>query len=219
MSDEYTKKLEEVIKQMLKPLKNIPFGLVIESLSNHQVIPFNENDEKDKAVLETLKAVAKKATEDVNIKGIHRPRPNEVGNDIEPFVEKALNLNGYKASTPTTEGGKHKSTGYPDLEFKDKAGRINYLECKSYNKDNVATTQRSFYLSPSEDFKITTNAHHFVISFEIYVAGEEGTNHIYKCESWKILSLENLEVDVKYEFNSDNARMYKAELILAEGRA
>jgi hypothetical protein len=218
MSDEYTKKLEEVIKQMLKPLKSIPFGLVIESLSNHKVIPFNGNDEKDKAVLETLKVVAKKAAEDVNIKGIHRPRPNEVGNDIEPFVEMALNLNGFNASTPTTKGGKHKSTGYPDLEFKDKFDRTNYLECKSFNKENVDTTQRSFYLSPSEDFKITTDGHHFVISFEIYVEGQKGDNHIYKCAAWKILSLENLEVDVKYEFNSDNARMYKAELILAEGR-
>jgi hypothetical protein len=218
MPDNYTKKLEEVIKQMLTPLKGIPFSLVIESLSNHKVIPFNKNDVKDLAVLETLKAVAKKAAEDVNIKGILRPRPNEVGNDIEPFVEKTLNANGFKASTPITKGGKHKSTGYPDLEFKDKFGRVNYLECKSFNKENVDTTQRSFYLSPSEDFKITTDAHHFVISFEIYVDGQKEDNHIYKCAAWKILSVENLEVDVKYEFNSDNARMYKADLILAEGK-
>ena len=218
MPDDYIKKLEDVIKQMLTPLKNIPFSLVIEALSNHKVLPFNKNDEKDIAVLETLKAVAKKAAEDVNIKGMLRPRPNEVGNDIEPFVEKALNSNGLKASRPTTTGGKHKSTGYPDLQFKDTSGRIHYLECKTFNKENVATTQRSFYLSPSEDFKITTDAHHFVISFEIYVAGEKGTNHIYKCTAWKILSIKNLDVDVKYEFNSDNARLYKADLILAEGR-
>jgi len=216
MPDNYTKKLEDVIKQMLTPLKNIPFKLVIEALSNHKVLPFNPKDSKDIAVLNTLKTVAQKVAQDVNVKGILRPRPNEVGNDIEPFVEKALNSNGFKASIPATEGGKHKSTGYPDLEFKDKDGRVNYLECKTYNIDNIATTQRSFYLSPSEDFKITADAHHFVVSFEIYVAGEKGTNHIYKCAAWKILSIENLDVDVKYEFNSDNARLYKAELILAE---
>jgi hypothetical protein len=135
MSEEYVKKLEGVIKQMLSPLKNIPFGLVIEALSNHKVIPFNKEDKNDQAVLETLKQVAKKTADDVNAHGILRPRPNEVGNDIEPFVEKALNSLGLKASTPLTEGGKHKSTGYPDLEFKDKNGRVNYLECKTYNKE------------------------------------------------------------------------------------
>jgi hypothetical protein len=217
MPDDYTKKLEEVIKQMLNPLKNIPFNLVIESLSNHKVIPLNKEDESDLAVLQTLKDVAKKTATDVNLKGILRTRPNEVGNDIEPFVEKALNSFGLKASPPLTKGGKHKSTGYPDLVFKEKNGRINYLECKTYNKVNVSTTQRSFYLSPSEDFKVTTDAHHFVISFEIYVAGEQGRNHIYKCAAWKILSIEKLDVDVKYEFNSDNARLYTKELILAEG--
>ena len=218
MPDDYTKKLEEVIKQMLTPLKNIPFGLVIEALANHKVIPFNKEDEKDLAVLKGLKEVAKKTADNVNAHGILRPRPNEVGNEIEPFVEKALNSLGLKASTPLTAGGRHKSTGYPDLEFKDKKGRVNYLECKTYNKENVATTQRSFYLSPSEDFKITADAHHFVISFEIYVAGEQGKNHIYKCATWKILSIEKLDVDVKYEFNSDNARLYADELILAEGK-
>lgn len=218
MTDDYTKKLEEVIKQMLTPLKNIPFSLVIEALSNHRVVPFNQEDENDLAILESLKKVAKMTATDVNQKVILRPRPNEVGNDIEPFVEKALNSYGLKASTPLTEGGKHKSTGYPDLEFKDKNGKVNYLECKTYNRENVATTQRSFYLSPSEDFKITTDAHHFVISFEIFVAGEQGRNHIYKCAAWKILSIEKLDVDVKYEFNSDNARLYAKELILAEGK-
>jgi hypothetical protein len=76
MKDNYTLKLENVIKQMLSPLKNIPFSLVIEALSKHKVIPFNQKDPKDIAVLDTLKAVAKKAAKDVNIKGIFRPRPN-----------------------------------------------------------------------------------------------------------------------------------------------
>lgn len=44
----------------------------------------------------------------------------------------------------------------------------------------------------------------------------EGENNIYKCKSWKILSLENLLVDVKYEFNSDNLRLYSENLVLAE---
>ncbi len=34
---------------------------------------------------------------------------------------------------------------------------------------------------------------------------------------WKILSVEKLLVDVKYEFNVDNARLYVKDLLLAEG--
>ncbi len=56
-----------------------------------------------------------------------------------------------------------------------------------------------------------------MISYEVYVDGRDGNNNIYKCGSWKILSIENLEVDVKYEFNSDNARLYADEMVLAEG--
>lgn len=43
---------------------------------------------------------------------------------------------------------------------------------------------------------------------------------IYKCKHYKILSLETLSLDVKYEFNSDNKRMYSGEcgtIILDEG--
>lgn len=217
-NDDYTNKLENVIKQMLQPLRGIPFNLVIEALSNYKVIPFNPKSKEDKALLDVLISVATEAGEEVNREGIRRTRPNEVGNDIEPFVKNALNRSGFQADVPRTVAGIRKATGYPDIEFQDEFGRYHYLECKTYNIDNVATTQRSFYLSPSEDFKITRDAHHFIISYEIYVDGREGRNNIYKCRSWKILSLEDLSVDVKYEFNSDNLRLYSKELILAEKR-
>jgi len=71
--------------------------------------------------------------------------------------------------------------GYPDIKFIDEFSRLNYLECKIHNIQNITITQRSFYVSPSEDFKITKDAHHFVISYEIYVDGRNGNNNIYKC--------------------------------------
>lgn len=217
MKDEYTKKLEIVIKQMLQRIKGIPLSLVIESLSGWEVVPFNTKDNQDRKVLQTLSEVAVIAGSIINQVGILRPRPNEVGNDIEVFVKNALNEKGYTANTPKTKGGKGKTTGYPDIQFVDEFGRVNYLECKTFNLANISTTQRSFYLSPSEDFKVMANAHHFVLSFEVYIDGRLEINNVYKCRSWKILSIENLDVDVKYEFNSDNARLYAKEMILAEG--
>jgi hypothetical protein len=155
MNEEYIKRLEDVIKQMLKPIKNIPLNLVIESISGFKIIPFNPKDKKDQVVLNKLIEVAKLAGINVNKTGIQRPRPNEVGNDIEPFIKDALGIYGYKADIPATISGMKKAMGYPDVEFIDEFGRLNYLECKTHNIQNISTTQRSFYLSPSEDFKIT----------------------------------------------------------------
>lgn len=216
MSDEYTKQLETIIKQMLVRLTGIPLNLVIETISGFKVMPFDRNDNKDRVVLGKLIEVCDEAGRNINVKGINRSRANEVGNDIESFVKDALNAKGYTAYSPTTRSGGRKTVGYPDIEFIDEFGRANYLECKTFNIANIRTTLRSFYLSPSDDFKITKDAHHFVVSFEIYVETEAGSN-IFRCKSWKILSIESLLVDVKYEFNSDNARLYAKDLILAEG--
>lgn len=217
-TEKYVKNLEGVIKQMLLPLKGIPLKLVIESLYGFKILPFNKTAEKDQAVLEILKKVAKLAGQSANKKGILMTRANEVGNAMEPFVKKALKNLHYQADTPMSAMGTKRSTGYPDLEFTDQFGQIHYLESKTFNLKNINTTQRSFYLSPSQDPKITRDAHHFVISFEMYVAGRSKNKYIYKCSSWKILSIENLLVDVKHEFNADNARLYSKNLILAEGK-
>jgi hypothetical protein len=209
-----SKELEGVITQMLKPLKDLPLSVVIEGLSGYEVIEYDNVHEKDKKVLENLKKCAENVLETINKKGILRPRPNEVGNDIEIYVKNILNDLGYKADTPKTNSGNKKSTGYPDIVFKDEFGRTNYLECKTYNIKNIDITQRSFYLSPSNQFKVTEDAHHFGISFEIYEEYEK----LYKVRSWKILDLSKLKLDVKYEFNADNKRLYDKEIVIAESR-
>lgn len=134
----YTRSLENVIKQMLKPVRDIPFNLVIESATGFRVLPFNRRDKKDKNLLSNLKLVANMVGRAVNKRGILRARPNEVGNDVEPFVRAALNKIAYR--------------------------------------------------------------------------------NVYKTRAWKILSIENLPVDIKYEFNSDNRRLYDKKIILAEGK-
>jgi len=219
MENGYTKRLENVIKQMLQPLKDIPFNLVIEAMTGKKVVSFDFTNLSHKEVLELLKQSALNAGREINKTGILRPRPNEVGNDIEPYVRNALNFCGLNADIPVGPSGRKKTTGYPDIIFWHK-NLPYYLECKTYNIENIATTQRSFYFSPSDEFKVIYDAPHFILSYEIYVAGESGNKHIYKCKHYKILSIESLSLDVKYEFNSDNKRMYSGKdgtSILDEG--
>lgn len=217
--NDYTKRLESIIKQMLSPLKDIPFNLVIETMTGKKVLSFDFKDSDHKQILGLLKETALRSGQAINSTGILRSRPNEVGNDIEPFVRRTLNALNLNADVPTGPSGNKKSTGYPDVLFWFNK-KPYYLECKTYNIENIETTQRSFYFSPSDEFKVIHDAPHFMLSFEIYVAGESGKNHIYKCKHYKILSLESLSLDVKYEFNSDNKRMYSGEngtVILSEG--
>lgn len=216
---DYVARLENVIKQMLTPLKDIPFNLVIESLTGKKVIPFDFMVKKDIELLETLKKVAVLAGKEINKSGIESKRPNEVGNYIEAFVKKALQYYNLNPDVPSGTSGKKKATGYPDIIFFFK-NEPHYLECKTYNLENISTTQRSFYFSPSDDFKVVYDTHHFILSYEMVLDGRKADKNIYKCKHYKILSLESLSLDVKYEFNSDNQRMYSGKngtIILDEG--
>ena len=218
-NSDYTKKLENVIKQMLQPLKNVPFNLVIEAMTGKKVISFDFTRSDHQNVLEFLTQSALKTGKNINQTGILRKRSNEVGNDIEPYVRDSLNLLELNADIPTGPSKRKKAMGYPDIIFWYKDNPY-YLECKTYNIENIETTQRSFYFSPSDEFKIIYDAPHFIISFEIYVAGEKENKHIYKCKHYKILSIESLSLDVKYEFNSNNKRMYSGKdgtIVLAGG--
>ena len=81
---------------------------------------------------------------------------------MEVPIKKALRkLKFNDADTPVNAKGIKQSTGYPDLGFTYK-GLYVYVECKTFNKRNVLTTQRSFYLSPTEGFKVTKDAIHVV---------------------------------------------------------
>ncbi len=123
MADEekYIKGLENVIRQMLTPIRNIPFDIVIRAMTGFKVIVFDKNKKEDKKLLQNLSKAAKIAAQKVaKTGGIKRPRPNEVGNDLEPFIEIALKEVGYAdAGKPRGKSGKGKSAGYPDREFTD----------------------------------------------------------------------------------------------------
>lgn len=217
-NEDYVKQLEETIGKFLKPIEGIPFHIAIKALYGHKVIPLDLEDEKDRQLIEELSHVAQIAGKRANRKGIFRNRPNEVGNDIEGFVREALKDVGFNPETPMTAVGTRKAVGYPDIYFKDKYGRHVYLECKTYNKANINTTQRAFYFSPAEEgqSKVIYDAPHIVMSFEIKQIQRSG-RRCYIPVAWKLVSIHSMEVSVKHEFNASNREIYRREAILAEG--
>jgi len=169
---------------MLKPLKGLSFKLIIEGLSGNKIILFNPNDKKNKELLEKLKKIATQTGKEINKIGIKTMRPNEAGNAVEVFVKNAMIKEGFEPQTPFAKSGKRKASGYPDIEFNDQFNRTNYLECKTYNSKSENSSFRSFFVSPSEDFKVTKDAHHLILAFELYdVKNKNSENeNIYKCK-------------------------------------
>lgn len=203
---QYAKDLEQLLRRMLAPVRKVKFSTVIRALSGYAVIPFDDRDSADVRLRGKLQDAARAAGERMKDAGIRRGRPNEVGNAVERYVRDALESVGLKASTPRTPGGKRKSSGYPDIEFTFE-GNTHYLECKTYNQRSISSGNRTFYFSPSKQFKVTCSAHHFMLSFEMALDGPSGGG-LYRPQHWKLISLEDLAIDLKHEFNAGNSRLY-----------
>ncbi len=219
MSDDYVKNLEETVRKFMQPLKDVSFPVLVKIISGHKILPFDENNQKNIALLETLKRVCNQAMEEAHEKGMYKKRANEVGNKIEDFVKEALNKNGFTADTPQNSKGKKQAMGYPDILIEDPNGGKIYLECKTYNIKSINETQRTFYIQASENTKIMHDAMHLMVSFEIKTL-QRNNKDVSIPINWKLYNLENLRLQMKPEFNASNKDMYGVNglPLLAEGR-
>lgn len=77
---------------------------------------------------------------------------------------------------------------------------------------------RSFYLSPSQSFKVCVDARHLLLAFGMEARPATGSSDsLYTPKSYKLIDLHDLLCDVKYEFNSDNRRLYAPSMMLMQG--
>ena len=215
--EKYIKQLEEVISKFLEPLKGIPYPIAIKALTGCEVLCFDLSNPDNQQLLELLKDAAQTAGDEAYNQSIFTRRPNEAGIHIEPFVVSALKKVGLRADKPRSKSSKIKVAGYPDIEIKDNQGRIIYLDCKTYNTATKNQSFRTFYFSPSKDPKITKDAFHLLLSFELTSEERKGQRAFVPI-SWQLYTLENLKVQVKHEFNASNKDLYKSEFLLARGK-
>lgn len=212
MTTDREKRLEAALAQFLQPMKGIPFEVVIQALCGAQVEKFDLDADSNRAALTSIVDAMREACRAVQANPIERRRPNEVGNDMEPFVINALKAQGMKAAAPKTKSGRGKTTGYPDVKIVTNGLPI-YLEVKTYAAANHNTTQRSFYLSPSEDHKVGDDGYHLLVGFEI-----ERNGNLFTPVAFELVDLYGLDCDMKAEFNSDNRRLYEPHRRLAHER-
>ncbi len=196
----------------LRPLKSLPFETVIRALCDVAVLPFDTDEDAAKRHLDLIKQACQIAAERVIANPIKRPRPNEVGNDMEAFVISGLHAVGLSAASPQTRQGGGRATGYPDI-LVDAVPSPIYLEVKTYARETHKTSMRAFYLSPSDNPKVTCDAHHLLVGFEMHRDGD-----LFTPTGFELVDLYGMECDLKAEFNSSNARIYGSHRKLFSSR-
>lgn len=190
-----------------------PFAEVIQKTTGHQVVAFDPANEQHTALLKRLKEAAAHAAKAAREAKIDKARANEVGNAIEVHVLKALNDAGLVAQRPQTATGRALAAGYPDVEIASHPPC--YLELKTFNERTTDSTQRTFYYSPSELTKVTHDALHLLLAFEMEQRAE-GDRTIWVPVRFKIVSLHDLKVRLKVEYNQSNRGLYATERLLAD---
>jgi hypothetical protein len=193
------------LAELTKPAKQIPFKEVIRATTQHRILDFDTNNAAHRELFQRLTAAADTALTNARSAGLFSARANEAGNHMESFVKAALKAAGLTARTPVAANGRAQTTGYPDVEIVSDVPC--YLELKTYSADTVNTTQRSFYFSPSENPKVTHDALHLLLGYELEKIKRDGRD-VFVPVRWKFITLQNLEVDLKFEFNQSNRGLY-----------
>ncbi|MBE0544242.1 MAG: hypothetical protein IH623_23120 [Verrucomicrobia bacterium] len=196
------------LTELTRPAKKIPFKEVILATTGQRILDFDTNNPAHATLHARLTTAASAATTAARAAGLFASRANEAGNALESFIKAALTEAGLDARTPLTTAGNARSTGYPDLEIHVPVPC--YLELKTYSATTANTTQRSFYYSPSESPKVTHDALHLLLAYELERTERVGRTAFIPVR-WKLITLQDLEVDLKFEFNQSNRGLYGRE--------
>jgi hypothetical protein len=198
----------EALRELSTPSKRLPFREVISATTGHRVLDLDTNNPAHLKLRQKMMEAAALAGARARTNGLPAARANEAGNEIEPLVRQALNEVGLSARVPVNAAGHAQAAGYPDLEIT--APVAAYLELKTYSANTANTTQRSFYYSPSASPKVTRDALHLLLAFELEKAARTDGETLFVPVRWKLLTLQGLEVDLKFEFNQSNRGLYGA---------
>jgi hypothetical protein len=197
----------------------VAFKEVVWATTSHRILDVDTNSAAHRELLHRLREAAALAMDRASLEGIRTARANEAGNQMEKFVRDALRSAGLDVRVPVNTAGRAQAAGYPDLEITDTIPA--YLELKTFSAATADTTQRSFYYSPVESPKITRDALHLLLAFQMERTEEDATA-VFRPVRWKLLTLQDLQVELKLEFNQSNRGLYgtgAAGAQLGEGTA
>ena len=180
--------------------RTIGLPVLIDLITGHEVYDWGED------LAPVFTQVAESVLDEVSRNPIKAGRINEVGNAVELYVLDALEKAGLQSGRPTPPSGRKKTVGYPDL-YAQKNDDYFYIEIKTYSPKTEKSSLRTFYISPSQDFKVTRDAYHLLLAFST----DEVDPGVYSLTGFKLLDLYGLECNLKLEFNASNKDLYSEE--------
>jgi hypothetical protein len=199
--------IHELIKtgiQISKQIKNVPFCELLRATTPYEVYSLDITNSQDVELLNDLTTSAKNFISfiDRTRTRFEGGRINEIGRRIEEVFVEELKKTKLKPSLLS-------AAGYPDIKIVDSHDRVTFIESKAVSQD-WESTFRSFYYTSGK--KIDSAGRHLLVAWDI---SKERDNY-WKVNGWKLVDLTNLEITTKMEFQSNNQKLYKSSLILAE---
>jgi len=206
--------LKEAARVFLRPMEQLPFPVVLEAMTGHQILPMT-GSARDKSLLNALAAACISTAKKSLRGGFVANRPNDVSVQVERALQENMEKEGMEVCIPKPVQGKGGGGGYPDrlLVFK---GRPSYLEVKVSREQNINVgSARNFFYQPVKNSKITCSARHLLVGFAI----REKSPKKWVLVEWTIVDLFGLKVRLKPEYNADNIEIYRNEIVLLKGSA
>ena len=114
---------------------------------------------------------------------------------------------------PLTAQAHEQHSGYPDLRAVASNGTVFYLDPKLHDADSRASTLRTFYYKPREATgKIHDDAIHLLVGVEHTGGGAKAM----RLTKWELIDVSGLRIQLKAEFQSSNAEIYRPEMIVGQ---
>lgn len=133
MTTEREKRLEEILCNFLRPMRDIPFELFIQGLFEQRVVKFDKSRVGNLELLNLMKQAMRNACHEIQAQPIVRPRPNEVGNDMEQPAIEHLRRVGLDAKRPKTRDEKGAFRWIPGHRNRDGS----YGSCDLYRSKDL----------------------------------------------------------------------------------
>ncbi len=187
-------------------IKQLPFPRLINQVTGHAVLPWNESD----PACVRMANVLREAGEEV-ITFLNRPdspaRQKRRINEVSALVEDQLRTTIDRQEGMRCEVPVNRRAGYPDLQVTDEAtGRVFYLDPKLYEARHERSTLRTFYYQPNRTTsKVTSDAHHLLIGFR-----HDGETGAWTFDHWRVVDLASFQIGLKVEFQGSNRDLYES---------
>ncbi|MFV0416566.1 MAG: hypothetical protein ACK5NG_09395 [Chthoniobacterales bacterium] len=205
------------LAQRQRGLNSFSFAEVIQATTGNHIIPVNAG--ADKKTLKIISRCISRALRNCNDPNnpIHKTkRINEASSFVESALIEQLNtVEGWSAGIPKTKDGDEQRSGYPDIRLSLPDGKIFYLDPKLFAPDSKNSSFRTFYYEPKiETNKVNEDATHLLVG--IQHNGKVGKElHL---ETWELVDLSKLLIQLKAEFQASNRDLYKDENIVSSGK-